>query len=145
MCGIWVRAGVSVEQDYPQQFIKRLEARGPEGTAIVNVTRTLMFGFTRLAINGLTNNGMQPFSKNGLTWICNGEIYNHKEIEESLGLNNTGSDCYCIGDLYLRHRDDLKAFARALDGVFAIALYDSERKKLIIRQGKNKGKNKGKK
>jgi len=132
MCGIWVRAGVSVEQDYPQQFIKRLEARGPEGTAIVNVTRTLMFAFTRLAINGLTNDGMQPFSKNGLTWICNGEIYNHKEIEESLGLNNTGSDCYCIGDLYLRHRDDLKAFVRALDGVFAIALYDSERKKLII-------------
>ncbi len=132
MCGIWVRAGISVEQDYPQQFIKRLEARGPEGTAIVNVTRSLMFGFTRLAINGLTNDGMQPFSKNGLTWICNGEIYNHKEIEESLGLNNTGSDCYCIGDLYLRHRDDLKAFARALDGVFAIALYDSERNKLII-------------
>jgi len=132
MCGIWVRAGISVEQDYPQQFIKRLEARGPEGTAIVNVTRTLMFAFTRLAINGLTNDGMQPFSKNGLTWICNGEIYNHKEIDESLGLNNTGSDCYCIGDLYLRHRDDLKAFVRALDGVFAIALYDSERKKLII-------------
>jgi len=132
MCGIWVRAGLTVEQDYHTQFIKRLEARGPEGTAIVNVTEALIFGFTRLAINGLTNAGMQPFSKNSLTWICNGEIYNHKEIEESLGLNNTGSDCYCIGDLYLRHRDDLKAFARALDGVFAIALYDAERKRLII-------------
>ena len=32
----------------------------------------------------------------------------------------------------MRHRDDLATFARALDGVFAIVLYDSEREQLIV-------------
>jgi asparagine synthase (glutamine-hydrolysing) len=89
-------------------------------------------GFTRLAINGLTDAGMQPYTKGPLTWICNGEIYNSKDLENSLSLANTGSDCECIGDLYMRHRDNLVAFARALDGVFAIALYDAERQRLIV-------------
>jgi asparagine synthetase B (glutamine-hydrolysing) len=113
-------------------WVKQLEARGPEGTKIVDVTDKVTLGFTRLAINGLTNAGMQPFKRGPVTWICNGEIYNSKEIEESLGLENTGSDCECIGPLYLRHRDDLVSFVRALDGVFAIALYDSERNRLIV-------------
>jgi asparagine synthase (glutamine-hydrolysing) len=47
-------------------------------------------------------------------------------------MEKTGSDCECIGELYLRHRDDLVTFARALDGVFAIVLYDNERKRLIV-------------
>jgi len=75
---------------------------------------------------------MQPFVKGSISWICNGEIYNSKEIEERLGMNGTGSDCECIGDLYLRHRDDLVTFARALDGVFAIALFDADLNRLIV-------------
>jgi asparagine synthase (glutamine-hydrolysing) len=132
MCGIWARLGVSNSLDNPMECLKMLEARGPEGSSLITVCNSLVFGFTRLAINGLTQAGMQPYSKNGITWMCNGEIYNHKELESSLGLENTGSDCYCIGDLYIRHRDNLAAFARALDGVFALALYDNDRKKLIV-------------
>ena len=132
MCGIWARLGVSNSLDNPMECLKKLEARGPEGSSLITICNSLVFGFTRLAINGLTEAGMQPYSKNGITWICNGEIYNHKELEASLGLENTGSDCHCIGDLYMRHRDNLAAFARALDGVFALALYDNDRKKLIV-------------
>ena len=131
MCGIWALLGVK-EPNNPRQWIKQLEARGPEGTRIVDVSGRITFGFTRLAINGLTEAGMQPYQKGPLTWICNGEIYNSKELESSLGLLESGSDCECIGDLYMRHRDDLATFARALDGVFAIVLYDAERMKLIV-------------
>ena len=112
--------------------VSKLVARGPEGTKIVEVNDKLTLGFTRLAINGLTEAGMQPYQQGNLTWICNGEIYNSKAIERSLGLTSTGSDCECIGDLYLRHRDDLKAFARALDGVFALVLYDGDLDILIV-------------
>jgi len=132
MCGIWCRIGSNNDPVDVTQWVKQLEARGPEGTRIVDVSDRVTMGFTRLAINGLTDAGMQPYTKGPLTWICNGEIYNSKELEHSLGMENTGSDCECIGDLYLRHRDDLATFARALDGVFAIALFDSERNKLIV-------------
>ena len=132
MCGIWCRIGSNNDPQDPTPWVKQLEARGPEGTRIIHVNENVTMGFTRLAINGLTNAGMQPYSKGPLSWICNGEIYNSKELEESLGLTNTGSDCECIGDLYMRHRDNLIAFARALDGVFAIALYDSERQRLVV-------------
>jgi len=132
MCGIWCRIGSSCDPQDPTPWVKQLEARGPEGTRIIYVNEKVTMGFTRLAINGLTDAGMQPYTKGKLTWICNGEIYNSKEIEKSLGLENMGSDCECIGDLYMRHRDNLIAFARALDGVFAIALYDAELNRLIV-------------
>ena len=132
MCGIWCRIGSNKDPVDVRPWVKQLEARGPEGTRITNISEKVTMGFTRLAINGLTNAGMQPFTKGPLTWICNGEIYNSKDLEKSLDLENTGSDCECIGDLYLRHRDDLVSFARALDGVFAIALFDSERNRLIV-------------
>jgi asparagine synthase (glutamine-hydrolysing) len=90
------------------------------------------FGFTRLAINGLTDAGMQPYVRGSISWVCNGEIYNSRELEKSLGMEKTGSDCECIGELYLRHRDDLVTFARALDGVFAIALFDSDLNRLVV-------------
>jgi asparagine synthase (glutamine-hydrolysing) len=139
MCGILARlrtrayiVNTPITTDTFESQLKKLEARGPEGVQVVNVNDNITFGFTRLAINGLTDAGMQPYKKDHITWICNGEIYNSKNLEKSLDLHSTGSDCECIGDLYLRHRDDLATFARSLDGVFAIVLYDSERNQLIV-------------
>lgn len=132
MCGIWARLGSKQTPTDPMTSVKKLVARGPEGTKIVEVNKKLTLGFTRLAINGLTDAGMQPYQQGNLTWICNGEIYNSKAIEQSLGITATGSDCECIGDLYLRHRNDLKAFARALDGVFALVLYDGDLDVLVV-------------
>lgn len=132
MCGIWCRIGCNRDPTDPTPWVKQLVARGPEGTRIVNMADNVTFGFTRLAINGLTDAGMQPYVRGSISWVCNGEIYNSKSLEKSLGMEKTGSDCECIGELYLRHRDDLATFARALDGVFAIALYDSDLNRLVV-------------
>ena len=132
MCGIWCRIGCNTDPQDPRPWVRQLVARGPEGTRIINVTDKVTFGFTRLAINGLTEGGMQPFTRGSISWVCNGEIYNAKSLEKSLGMEGGGSDCECIGKLYLRHRNDLVSFARALDGVFAIALYDDEMKRLVV-------------
>ena len=130
MCGIWALLGIKNPES--TSMIQKLKARGPEGYRVLDVSGRITFGFTRLAINGLTDAGMQPYETNELAWVCNGEIYNSKTIETSLGLQNTGSDCECIGALYLRHRDDLAAFARALDGVFALVLYDAARGRIVV-------------
>ena len=134
MCGI-VAVIYSTGNRYDRRklndAVNKIVARGPEATCVKEYAGSF-FGFTRLAINGLTDAGMQPYQKGNLSWICNGEIYNSKELEKSLGIEHAGSDCECIGDLYMRHRDDLATFARALDGVFALVLYDGDLNKLIV-------------
>ena len=132
MCGIWAKLGKKSELISPDRWIQTLVARGPEGTKTLDLTDNLLFAFTRLAINGLNEGGMQPFQKGGITWMCNGEIYNARDIEKALGTEKHISDCYCIGDLYLANRNDLAAFARALDGVFAFVLYDQELNRLVV-------------
>ena len=134
MCGIFALLGLNNKAIDISVLINQLSARGPEGTQISKISDTLTMAFTRLAINGLSPVGMQPFKKKfeGITWMCNGEIYNARDIEDSLDTKSHPSDCYCLGDLYLRHRNDLVAFARAIDGVFSFVLYDEERDRLIV-------------
>jgi len=131
MCGIWAHLGESYDSEY-DELIYKLLPRGPEGMRIVPVNNSLTFGFTRLAINGLTDNGMQPFVNGPITWMCNGEIYNARDIERELDLKCSNSDCHCIGELYLRHRENPETFLRSLDGVFGLVLYDSELSRLIV-------------
>jgi asparagine synthase (glutamine-hydrolysing) len=131
MCGIWAYLGESYDSEYAEMIYKLLP-RGPEGMRIVPVNNNLTFGFTRLAINGLTDSGMQPFVNGPITWMCNGEIYNARDIERDLDLKCSNSDCHCIGELYLRHRENPETFLRSLDGVFGLVLYDSELSRLIV-------------
>lgn len=131
MCGILARLGC--KQTPITSFLNRLNARGPEQMRIEEICDTVTMGFTRLAINGLSESGMQPFTKGPLTWICNGEIYNFKQLEAELGWKTSGSsDCACIGDLYLKYRDSPTTFLRALDGVFSLVIYDDERNQLFV-------------
>lgn len=133
MCGILARLGNKQIPLNIKPFVHRLKARGPEQIQIKEVSDTVTMGFTRLAINGLTEDGMQPFTKGPLTWICNGEIYNSKKLEAELGWSTPGaSDCACIGELYMKYRDSPCTFLRALDGVFALIIYDDERKQLFV-------------
>ena len=85
-------------------------------------------GFHRLAINGLTPAGDQPFSLMGCDLICNGEIYNHVALIKKHGLDCvSGSDCEVVIHLYRRFNGDMCATLRELDGVFSLVLVDRER------------------
>src|SRR5205823_1376334 len=65
--------------------------------------------------------------------IANGEIYNYVELRESLlGEGHrfkTASDIETIPHLYETHGDD---FVEHLRGMFAIALWDSRRQRLVL-------------
>ena len=87
MCGIWAALkakGFTTEQALA--YIKKLEPRGPEYTAVNDVSGVIL-GFTRLAINGLTPLGHQPFLQTKTATVCNGEIYNYKELASRWNLD----------------------------------------------------------
>ena len=139
MCGIWAVFG-AVENDAAKyvKCLEALKARGPEGTRIHPIGSSGFMGFTRLAINGLNQSGMQPMVHNANVWMANGEIYNWKELVTTYGLSSeSGSDCEVIGLLYdkLFSETDhagLGELFRLFDGVFACILVDVARGRVIV-------------
>ena len=132
MCGIWFTLkakGFTVEQALA--YIKKLEPRGPEYTAVNDVSGVIL-GFTRLAINGLTPLGHQPFRRPNTATVCNGEIYNYKQLASrwSLDLPEGTSDCAIIPHL-AAHLQPTE-LVRALDGVFAFAHVNTDNNTLLI-------------
>ncbi len=116
-----------------EEFRKALDAtisRGPDDTKVVE-TETAILGFHRLAIMGLTDEGMQPFEMDGDICVCNGEIYCFRPIKEKLKAKYTfksDSDCEIILPLY--REIGLKMFEQ-LDSEFALVIYDGKKQSLI--------------
>ena len=141
MCGIFASYGEATclcecqpSQADVTHALNQLKARGPEGTQLMLPAVHVNLGFTRLAINGLSDCGMQPFTslQGRLHVVCNGEIYNHAALAAKYNIPNTsGSDCEVLGPLFDNLRDPV-AWAQSLDGVFAIALYDKTADRLYV-------------
>lgn len=107
--------------------------RGPDDKKFIDF-KNFYLGFHRLSINGLNEASNQPFNKNGVYLICNGEIYNYKELYSMMGIvPETSSDCEVLLDLYLLY--PVEYFISLLDGVFAFIIYDT--RKGIITVGRD--------
>jgi asparagine synthase (glutamine-hydrolysing) len=90
----------------------------------------LFLGFHRLAINGLDVASNQPLYYNDLSVICNGEIYNYKQILKDPSIQTkTNSDCEVILQLYEKNK---YLCASMLDGVFSFILYDKINQKIMV-------------
>lgn len=133
MCGILLLLGKKLTLLKPQTLLDKLTARGPEGSRIVDLSGATL-GFTRLAINGLTDAGMQPMNAGGIHWQCNGEIYNWRSLQEEHGISqlNSESDCEILGPLYTRFTHNLTSFFRSLDGVFALTIVDLSKNQVVV-------------
>ncbi len=108
--------------------------RGPDWSG-VHVAANALMVHERLAIVDPAG-GSQPLkSADGeLVLAVNGEIYNHRELESSLHRPyafQTGSDCEVINALY-RDEDDIGSWLNRLNGIFAFALWDAARKRVVI-------------
>ena len=131
MCGIFaiLRAGsdsisFSKYNDIISNAFYKGESRGPEHSVLKYINNNILFGFHRLAINGINEVSNQPISIKGVHLICNGEIYNYKNIYRYLNVKpRTNSDCEAIIHLYLKYGIDYTL--ENLDGVFSFVLYDS--------------------
>jgi asparagine synthase (glutamine-hydrolysing) len=140
MCGILAVLGQQLPQNVFEGLLSRLHARGPEGTATKSGDG-FQLGFTRLAINGLNEAGMQPFTNESSAgagpahWMCNGEIYNWKHLAQTNGLPNTsGSDCEILGPLLQKTSKEASVewFFRSLDGVFSFVYVDTASQIAIV-------------
>ena len=143
MCGIFGVLNNNLHPNYKYSelvinnaFVKGVN-RGPENSKYLKINDNTAFGFHRLAINGLNDESDQPITIDGITLICNGEIYNFRELyqmlddEEQLPQQpQTDSDCEVIIHLYRIH--GIKRTLELLNGEFAFALYDESLDKLFL-------------
>ena len=125
MCGIFTllnNDNVFTQQFVDEQFAKG-RSRGPEFSILTNVMIRAQFGFHRLAINGLNTESNQPLREGDIVLICNGEIYNYKELYALMDIEpNTDSDCEVILHLYKKY--GIEQTLQLLDGVFSFVLLD---------------------
>ena len=119
----------SAEQIRP--FFDRTKSRGPDDTRI-ETAGTGLLCFHRLAIMGLDESGMQPFSKGKNKVVCNGELYGWRDLKKDLvkkGYSfSSGSDCELLLPLYEELGTEMFSH---LDAEFALILYDGERDVLL--------------
>jgi asparagine synthase (glutamine-hydrolysing) len=125
MCGIFalINYPVSFNNQFIQEQFEKGKNRGPEDSKLVSFGLDIQLGFHRLAINGLNSISNQPITIGNIVLICNGEIYNYKELFKQLNIQPvTDSDCEIIIHLY--NQFGIEQTLVMLDGVFSFLLYD---------------------
>ena len=104
MCGIFAVIG---NKQYSKEDFNKIKERGPDDSQVTEIYDTLnhytnntILGFHRLRINDLSENGNQPMTYLGDTkcnLICNGEIYNYKQLQKDNEFEmNSSCDCEII-------------------------------------------------
>jgi asparagine synthase (glutamine-hydrolysing) len=133
MCGL---AGLMTHDGTPAgaAILAAMEAalahRGPDGAGSYAADDVAM-SHRRLAIIDLVTGDQPLHGEDGLALVANGEIYNHLELRAAMPEVRfaTGSDCEPPLALYRRHGLD---FAAHLRGMYAIALHDRARRRLVL-------------
>jgi asparagine synthase (glutamine-hydrolysing) len=142
MCGIFFYTGPRQPIDGLHRLFMGIQHRGPDTSHFhVHLThggaRMVVIGFHRLAINGSQPYDEQPFVRDKIHLICNGEIWNHEALSEQCRKADvvpstlSTSDCACLVSMY-RYHADTKQMCRDIDGVFAMVVYDEAHNRLTV-------------
>jgi len=137
MCGL---AGAISPQPLAAERVdaalKTLANRGPDASGTGTYTigdKSLCLIHTRLAIIDLDPRANQPFELGGLVLVYNGEIYNYVEIRQQLEELSvqfkTNSDTEVLLAAYRQWGES--CFER-FEGMWSLALFDSENQSLIL-------------
>jgi asparagine synthase (glutamine-hydrolysing) len=107
--------------------------RGPDSSGHF-VEGSVGLGFRRLSIIDLEGGDQPIYSEDGsVVMLCNGEIYNYRELRESLKKRGhhfrTDTDVEVIVHLYEEEGADLLG---KLNGQFAFAIYDRRQRRLLL-------------
>jgi asparagine synthase (glutamine-hydrolysing) len=133
MCGIVGSFGSNLPQISLGSALRTFNHRGPDQEYFY-ATEIFSIATNRLAINDVEG-GHQPLfgSSNSIIAIYNGEIYNHKELRKNLKQKNivisSQVDGAVIPFLYEQYGEN---FIDLLDGMYAIAIFDLNNKKLML-------------
>ena len=103
-------------------------SRGPEEHRMIEHMNGVSMYFHRLAINGIDVLSGQPLKIGDVTLICNGEIYNYKQLFSMLKeygiVQQTRSDCEVIIHLY--NIFGIERTLQMIDGVYSFVLYEQQ-------------------
>jgi asparagine synthase (glutamine-hydrolysing) len=104
--------------------------RGPNGQGVFHENG---FGLahTRLSIQDLSEHSSQPFFSHCKRYVAsfNGEIYNFKELAKEVEPLHTSSDTEVLVELFAK---DGISFLDKIRGMFALAIYDRQERKLWL-------------
>ncbi len=133
ICGIVSTNGRDVDPDLVRRANETLHHRGPDhgGSYVEGIVG---LANRRLAIIDLAG-GDQPLSNEdgSVQVVQNGEIYNHRELQAELEQRGhhfaTRSDTEVLAHLY---EERGPAFAEVLRGMFAIAIWDTRKRRLVL-------------
>ena len=137
MCGIcgWISLRPYGRPEHMSGMLEALKERGPDdcGTWFCD-SQTVALGHTRLCIIDPDGSAQPMTNETGSIVVTyNGEIYNHLELRRALAARGhvlrTAGDTEVIVHLYEEYGD---RFVEHLDGMFAIGLYDSQRRRLLL-------------
>lgn len=132
MCGICGIAGTCLEGTV-QRMTSALYHRGPDSEGFYHDERVTL-GMRRLRIIDLDGSEQPLFNEDrSLVLVCNGEIYNYRSLRAQLEDRghrlSTSGDVEIILHLYEEYGEDC---VQHLDGMFAFALWDVRRRRLIL-------------
>src|SRR5215210_2695698 len=110
-----------------------LEHRGPDSRGL-HIDAGVGLGIQRLRVIDLATGDQPIFNEDGsIVVVLNGEIYNYRELRDVLTQRGHGfatrSDTEVIVHLYEDHGD---ACVEHLRGMFAFALWDAPRRRLLL-------------
>lgn len=132
MCGFVGFVG-NKNLDALKAMSSAISHRGPDGENVALFEEKVHFAHRRLAIIDLSPAGSQPMaSHNGkLSIAYNGEVYNFQSIKDELDRNWRGhSDTEVIIEAISQW--GVKAALEKMTGMFAFAVYDSERRVVYL-------------
>jgi asparagine synthase (glutamine-hydrolysing) len=133
ICGIYSFKGEPADRALLQRMSSAIAHRGPDGEGFY-VSGEIGLGHRRLSIIDI-GGGSQPMTNEdqSLQVIFNGEIYNfielRQELEQKGHLFQTRSDTEVILHGYEEWGLD---FVNRFNGIFAFALWDQNRKRLVL-------------
>jgi asparagine synthase (glutamine-hydrolysing) len=129
MCGIAGIIGPLASSELAQRMAQALRHRGPDGEGVWCEPGAAL-SHRRLAIQDLTDAGRQPMLFDAQVLTYNGELYNHEQLRPTLpGPWASSGDTEVLLRLLATQGDE--SLNRAV-GMFAFALWDSARKRLLL-------------
>ena len=134
MCGFIGTYGFIPNEKLKKLSLQSLKFRGPdkENSYIKN---NLWIGFKRLAINDLSDKGLQPFvsEDDNIVIVFNGEIYNYLNLKDELKQDGIRLKSSCDGEVLLSlFKKYKKKFFEKIYGMYSIVVYDKKNQEVIL-------------
>ncbi len=139
MCGIFgIVSRGSVSPDLLEKAARSLAHRGPDDSGTIHLKaadREIGFAHTRLSIIDLSPLGHQPMQDpvTGNWIVYNGEIYNFRELRKELEAAGAEFKSHSDTEVILAaYRVWGESCLTRLGGMFAFALWDAPRKRVLL-------------